>query len=126
MPAAIIEVVKPIWIRLSSKELLQRCTRQATQNSNESFNAIVWELCTKQGFCWLTTVEAGAALAVLKFNNGAKMMAMVLTNMGCRVGIHTLKGLAAEDKERLYFAGKKSAEKEKKSRKRRRRLRKGF
>ena len=46
--------------------------------------------------------------------------------MGCRVGIHTLKGLAAEDKERLYFAGKESAEKEKKSRKRMRRPRKGF
>ena len=125
LPLAILEVVKPIWIRLSSKELLLRCARQATQNAHESFNGNVWHLCPKEGFCGIRTVEAAAALAVIKFKHGSKMFDRVLTRVGCLSGFCTQRGLAKEDGQRLYHARRKATAKEKKSRKRRRKQRKG-
>lgn len=36
------DVLQPIINKLTSKELLRRCLRGMTQNSNESLNSIVW------------------------------------------------------------------------------------
>lgn len=126
LPAAVVNAIKPVWIRLSAKELLLRCTRKATQNANEKFNGMVWELCPKEGFCGRQTVEAAVGLALLKFNHGSAALSTVFEKIGCTTGQHTLAGLEAADRKRLYHAERKETQEEKKSRKRRRRLRKGL
>ena len=42
---------EPIFLRLSSVELLKGCERGLTQNANESINNIVWSRCQKRVFC---------------------------------------------------------------------------
>ena len=43
---AVVEVIKPVFEALSADELLDRCLEGATQNQNESINAVVWGLLT--------------------------------------------------------------------------------
>ncbi|KAM7304478.1 hypothetical protein ISCGN_014378 [Ixodes scapularis] len=56
-PAFSREIVKelvPLYNRLSKtsrKELLERCAGMKTQNANESYNALVWRRCPKDGLC---------------------------------------------------------------------------
>ena len=57
IPKAVFDVLKPIYVKLSERQLLERCLMDATQNSNESFNAIVWSMCPKEGFCELKSCK---------------------------------------------------------------------
>ena len=96
---AVFEAIKPTYIQLASKELLERCLRGATQNQNESFNGLVWGHCPKESFCGLGTVETAACLSVLHFNDGAKAICKVLAEMGCLQGVFTMQQVWDEDKE---------------------------
>ena len=126
LPQAVYEAIKPTYIRLADRPLLERCCRGATQNQNESLNGLVWQYCPKTSFCGLDTVKAAVGLAVLKFNHGAEMLKMVLDEMGCLDLPVTTDGLQKADEERLYFAKRKHSSEEKDARKQRRRHRKGL
>ena len=61
LPQAIFKVkkLKPIYICLASRDVFQRCPRGATQNANESersFNGLVWSCCPKESFFGADTV----------------------------------------------------------------------
>ncbi|CAK9803888.1 hypothetical protein ANTQUA_LOCUS3824 [Anthophora quadrimaculata] len=43
----VFEAIKPIYEELSRDDLLNRCLEDYSQNSNESFNATVWNLAPK-------------------------------------------------------------------------------
>jgi len=47
LPKEVFKAIKPIYEELSQDELLNRCLGGYTQNSNESFNATVWNLAPK-------------------------------------------------------------------------------
>ena len=126
LPKAVFEVVKPIYIRLTDKNLLLRCLRGATQNQNESFNGLIWELCPKTTFCGASVVKLSANLAVAHFNHGAVTLLQVLTEMGCRPGYFTKQHLQLEDAGRVRKANRKASRQEKQRRKVRRRRRKGI
>ena len=125
IPEAVFEVVKPIYIRLAGKDLLQRCSLGATQNQNECFNGIVWSMCPKEQFCGLGLVETATALAVLRFNNEGISLLNVLHEMGCHRDIFTEQHLYAEDERRVAKSIVRASQAEKKRRKQRR-MRKGF
>ena len=77
---AIFEKLKPVYVRLASKDLLQRCSRGATQNANESHNGLVWSYCPKESIGELmpVTLEIACNLAELQFDNGVKAIQKVL------------------------------------------------
>ena len=126
LPQAVFLAVKPIYIRLADRKLLERCLRGATQNANESFNGLVWGFCPKESFCGVSTVETSTFLAVIIFNHGAATLSSVLDELGCTYTTHTTAGLESIDAERLYHSRRKSTQGQKKSRKRRRAVRKGL
>ena len=101
IPEAVLKVIKPLYVRLASKDLLKRSTRGATQNRNECYNGLVWGMCPKEQFCGLAVVEIAASLAVLHFNDGALPILTVLRHMGCLPGMFTGSQLRCEDKVRI-------------------------
>ena len=123
---AILQVIKPIYIRLAERSLLQRCLRGATQNANESFNGLVWQMCPKVGFCSSRTVETAVFLAAAWFNDGGMAFEHLLEEMALPVGDHTRKALKWLDEERRKNLARKSSDDFKQSRKKRRRIRKGM
>lgn len=68
------EVVKymvPVYEHLSCPELLERCVRAGTQNSNESLHNKIWAGCPKTIFPSKSRVESAALTAIGEFNMGA-------------------------------------------------------
>ena len=45
LPISIRDLIKPIFIDLSSDELLSKCLHGRTQNANESLNQVIWKRC---------------------------------------------------------------------------------
>ncbi|GFX92994.1 uncharacterized protein TNCV_139381 [Trichonephila clavipes] len=64
--------IMPIYQRLASNELLQRCMRCVTQNATESLHSIVWKICSKETSATLRRVTIAVCDAVCEFNFGTK------------------------------------------------------
>ena len=111
----VAEKLLPIYERLTNPDLLKRCTRMKTQNSNESFNAQVWRRCPKTEPTSLRTVQTAVALALLAFNDGPSGLDTVLQHMDIsasdvmKTHVHatTLKRLQEGSKARLPSAVQK-------------------
>lgn len=88
---AIAAELVPVYNRLANADLLARCSRMKTQNTNESFNALVWKRCAKTEFASLKTVETAAALAVLNFNHGPQGVGRVLQKLNIACGSYATK-----------------------------------
>lgn len=62
--------IKPVYQRLSSKELLERCTSGGTQNVNESLHSVVWSKQPKGRFVSKSRLDYCVTKAVAEFNMG--------------------------------------------------------
>ena len=67
---AIIDVVHPLFIRLTNEGFLDRCKQGSTQNSNKSFNTLVWSLCPKEQYNSPLETSLSISLAVWIYNSG--------------------------------------------------------
>ena len=93
LPKDIGMALMPLFKKLSNPELLKRCTKQQTQNANESFNNILWSKCSKSNFCDRSTIEFGAVLAARQYNEGPMATARLMTSVGIEPGLFTLKSI---------------------------------
>ncbi|GFX79331.1 uncharacterized protein TNCV_4517211 [Trichonephila clavipes] len=70
LPQKLIKIIKPHYMKLCDKDLLNKCLHGKTQNANESFNGILWKFIPERYFCRVTNSEIGAHMAVIQFNKG--------------------------------------------------------
>ena len=78
----IVHLLKPIYARLGSRTLLERCIDGYTQNANESLHSVVWKFCPKVVFLGKHGVETACALAVSTFNDGASSLLEIAKKLG--------------------------------------------
>ena len=64
------DVVRPIFIRLTNKEFLDRRKQASTQNSDESFNALAWILSPKEQHNAPMEATATINIAACHYNSG--------------------------------------------------------
>ncbi|GFY01064.1 uncharacterized protein TNCV_5075311 [Trichonephila clavipes] len=64
--------IMPIYQRLASNELLQRCIRCVTLNANKSFHSIIWNKCSKETPVTLRRLTIAVCDAVCELNFGTK------------------------------------------------------
>ena len=103
LPAVFRVELKPLFTRLSSVELLQRCLKCLTQNQNENINSILWSKCSKRVFCGRQKLLAGTAQTVMCWNSGAASSGNILKAMGLKsFGINTALGYHAENNKIIY------------------------
>ncbi|GFV98823.1 uncharacterized protein TNCV_2913401 [Trichonephila clavipes] len=62
--------ILPIYQRLASNELLERCIRCGTQNANESLHSMIWAKCLKEIFVNKRRVKRAVTEAVCEYNKG--------------------------------------------------------
>ncbi|XP_052130897.1 uncharacterized protein LOC113206150 isoform X2 [Frankliniella occidentalis] len=60
----------PVYKRLSSDELLERCAKGQTQNANEALHSVIWKKCPKHTFVSKNRLEYGITQGVAEFNMG--------------------------------------------------------
>ncbi|GFT19847.1 uncharacterized protein TNCV_4992981 [Trichonephila clavipes] len=62
--------ILPIYQRLASNELLERCKRCGTQNANESLHSMIWAKCPKEIFVNKRLVKRAVTEVVCEYNKG--------------------------------------------------------
>ena len=97
----------PIFTRLSNTDLLIRCTRNKTQNPNESLHHLVWKFCPKATYAGLKTMETAVTLAVCQFQMGASFRIVLCRILGIQPGVNLAKSSQEKDMKRLRKAEKK-------------------
>ena len=112
LPSVFFNELKPIFTRLASIGLLQKCLLGLTQNQNESFNNLVWQRCPKGLFCSKERIVAAVAEAVCVYNTGAGAKAQIVQANGIQnVGSNLMKAMHKKDEMRLVSASAKVTEK---------------
>ena len=66
----IAKYVKPAFVALGRRELLEKCIRGATQNTNESFHNVIWSIASKTHFIAKSTMNTAVHLAAARYNSG--------------------------------------------------------
>ena len=86
IPMCIVDLIEPIYIKLSDPLLLSRCAHGKTQSSNESFNKRIWDRCRKEVWVGQPVVEHSVIMAVGQLNDGATALVKVLKKMEIEPG----------------------------------------
>lgn len=66
----VVASILPVYQRLASDEILQRCASAKTQNSNETLHSCIWQKCPKEVFVSKKRLEIAVTSAVSEFNFG--------------------------------------------------------
>jgi len=120
LPKTVLNLIKPIYEDLSNDKLLERCVGGYTQNSNESFNQLIWKMAPKTMHSGAKIVNIAAFLATCTFNNGATSLLEIMNVLGISVGSGAHLYAAQEDETRIAKAKLQAQEQTKESRIRRR------
>ena len=107
LPAVFFDELKPIFVRLSSDELVNWCLKGLTQNQNESAYGILWSKCPKSKFCGRHRLVMATAETVCHINSGAGHVAEILYVTGLKAGANMLATLRKIDNIRIKRAAKK-------------------
>jgi hypothetical protein len=98
------EIAKKIFVvymRLTEKNLLERCLKGLTQNSNESLHSCIWCQLPKVRFFSMYRFNHGAAQAVLIFNQGLSAVTQQLDMLGWGQGELSRSIQQRKDKKRV-------------------------
>lgn len=101
LPNTIINIVKPVYLSLCDKDLLSKYLHGLTQNANESFNAVLWNLLPKRTFVELQTLKLGGYIAVILLNSGFSGLLPVFESLGISINAKVLQNYSELDNERI-------------------------
>ncbi|GFY22394.1 uncharacterized protein TNCV_2176551 [Trichonephila clavipes] len=108
LPQNILNIVKPRYFKLCDQKLLEKCLHGLTQNANESFDGVLWNIVPKQNFVELQSLKLGAYIAVLQFNVGASGLLKVINKLGFNAGSYMIRVLKLYDYRRINEAERHS------------------
>ncbi|XP_018358960.1 PREDICTED: uncharacterized protein LOC108758473 [Trachymyrmex cornetzi] len=100
----VYEAIKPIYEDLSRDELLNRCLGGYTQNSNESFNATVWNLAPKSYSSGKTVLNVAADIATCVFNDGMTSIIHIMQLLEMEIGVQAYNFCIESDAKRIKHA----------------------
>ena len=106
-----LELLKPIFVRLSNKDFLERCIPGYTQNQNESFHSLIWKRCPKHLWRGPRVVAVATNMAAFAFNCGAvKGRNRIVSGLNLEMGAHALSIAEKKDLCRLTSSESKARE----------------
>ncbi|CAF2938777.1 unnamed protein product [Rotaria sp. Silwood2] len=97
---------------LTSKELLSRCIRGLTQNSNESLNSVVWSILSKSKHHGFSSIQGAAAAASLYFNGGRTSLLEFFKQYGIQINEDLYWNFLNRDQQRVRKADETSLKRE--------------
>ncbi|XP_018360243.1 PREDICTED: uncharacterized protein LOC108759359 [Trachymyrmex cornetzi] len=112
----VFEAIEPIYEELSRDELLIRCLGGFTQNSNESFNSIVWSMAPKTISSGKTVLDTAVYLATLSFNDGFSAIMKVMEQLDIVIGLNCYNFCCEADAERVKQSERSLTEEAKEAR----------
>lgn len=104
LPEDIAELLLPIYEDLSDSRLLERCVGGFTQNNNESFNALVWQIAPKSNSSCSVIVEIALYISAITFNEGALATLKIMDLLGIKIGSTLYSYCTDRDSNRIKAA----------------------
>ncbi|GFV36599.1 uncharacterized protein TNCV_2261181 [Trichonephila clavipes] len=102
--------ILPIYQILASFELLSRCVRGVTQNSNEALHSKIWNRCSKENSASRSRVLIAVLSAISKFNVGKLKALKTIQDVNCLATSLSSEYLAFfTDYRRTYFRKKRKS-----------------
>ncbi|GFU36924.1 uncharacterized protein LOC101238613 [Trichonephila clavipes] len=101
LPNKIINQIKPTYLKLCNETLLKKCLHGKTQNCNESYNNILWNIVPKNIFIGLETFRLGALLALILYHSGYAGILAVIRNVNGSLPESVAQELLKFDKQRI-------------------------
>lgn len=120
LPKHVLTAIKPVFVKLTEDELLQKCSHGGTQNANESLHNMIWNRCPKTVFVGRTRLEISVYDAVTVFNEGEGARVNVFELLGLKCGKYMLEMMQALDTKRVASATSQATKTSKVQRKQRR------
>lgn len=103
----IVAKMMPIFQRLASDSLLERCSMGETQNRNESIHNMIWSRCPKTVNCSKVRVDIAAARGISDFNQGILMSTLNVFESGflspCLSSVSMLKKIRRRHVRKALF-----------------------
>ena len=124
MPIDVRQAILPIYTDLCKPENLKKCLQGKTQNSNESFNGMIWNRIPKAHHVGIGLLSLGVYDAIANFNDGAIAAYHILKQVGIEPGLHMVHGLNIHNIVRKKRSSYRMTERQLKRRKIIRNLRK--
>lgn len=112
----VFKAISPIYKELTSDELLTRCIGGFTQNSNESFNAIVWSMAPKSTSSGKQVLDTAVYIAAGICNDGLTSILRLMQNLGIKIGSNCFNFCMKADERRINFSERSLADAAKKAR----------
>ncbi|KYN15053.1 hypothetical protein ALC57_12742 [Trachymyrmex cornetzi] len=100
----VFKAIKPIYEELSSDDLLSRCLGGYTQNTNESFNSVVWSIAPKAVLSGKTVLDIATDIAIITFNDGLSSLFPIYNALGLTVGRNLYDFCLESDENRIKAA----------------------
>lgn len=104
LPDFVCDAIRPVFQTLTQDSLLQRCLHGGTQNTNESFHNIIWELCPKTIFVGRRRLCLAVADATILYNDGNCGRLDIFRRLGMQVGHYTSLCFRELDRNRVEAA----------------------
>ncbi|GBN45283.1 hypothetical protein AVEN_167517-1 [Araneus ventricosus] len=99
--------ILPIYQWLASTDLLSRCVRGLTQNSNEALHSMIWNKCFKENSASRNRVLIAVSNAISEYNVGTLKTLETFQSINCLPTSSASKHLANfTDYRRTYFRNK--------------------
>lgn len=123
IPTSVVTLLIPIFETLGNVEFLKGCERVATQNPNESFHHVIWNMARKDVYNSPSETSLAVNSAVGIYNDG---FLVTLKSLFVKANIPTSENMRRSwekiDEKRVKGGIYKDSEEQKKKRKTRRRL----
>ena len=91
LPLDVRKAIIPVYNDLCEPANLAKCLHGKTQNSNESYNGMIWNRVPKAHHVGLQTLKLGVYDTIAHFNMGAKASLDILKDMNVTPGVYTTK-----------------------------------
>ena len=108
LPVEIGKRLVPVFKRLSEPALLKRCVSSRTQNQNESFHSLIWNICPKTIFVGKRTIKTAVTLAACQFSMGASFKEVLCQMLNMTPGKYLQSYVHTDTVQRLKRAEKAS------------------
>ena len=126
LPWPVLKKIKPVFERLASGEILEKCLDGFTQNQNEALHGTIWKRAPKDCHHEPKSVLTAIAVSVAIFNEGESVHRRILEALSMVPGDHLQLAVTKKDNERVERANRAASETGKRRRKRNIRRRKGI
>lgn len=104
MSEIVFSAVKPVYEEHTSDDLLTRCIGGFTQNSNESFNSVVWSMAPKTVFNGKNILDIAANMSVYIYNDGLSSIMEVMKALDMSIGKNCYNFCLQADTRRIQFS----------------------